>query len=235
VAPSQEIYEAVKKLKAHGKTVVVSMGSVAASGAYYLACPADRIFANPGTLTGSIGVYVEKASAGKLLDKVGLKFEVIKSGRFKDTGNFSRDYSPEEKAYLQAVIDDVFDQFVSAVSEERQSELAAAMKREGMATGAKGPALQAAVKRYARSLADGRIFTGRDAMDLGLVDELGDLEDAIDAAAKLAGIEGEPDVVAPRVRVTWTEYLTGLSQIDLKTFLKSWTPGAGLHVSYRAW
>jgi protease IV len=211
------------------------MGSVAASGAYYLACPADQIFASPGTLTGSIGVYVEKASAKKLLDKVGLKFEVIKSGRFKDTGTFSRDYSPEEKIYLQRVIDDVYDQFVSAVAEEREGELSDAMKKQGLALGAKGPALRLKVKRYVKGLADGRIFTGREALELGLVDHLGDLEDAIDAAAKLAGIEGEPDVVSPRVRVTWAEYLTGLSQTDLKSFLHSIAPGQGLSISYRAW
>lgn len=235
VAPSQEIYEAVRKIKAHGKTVVVYMSSEAASGAYYLSCPADRIFASPGTLTGSIGVYMEKPSAGRLLEKVGLKFEVVKSGRFKDTGTIARDLDPAERDYLQELIDDTCDQFVSVVAEEREGAFVEAMKKQGLPPAGKGAALKRAVRRYAESISDGRAFTGREAVELGLVDELGDLDDAIDSAARLAGIEGEPDVVSPRYKTTWAEYFTGMSESDLKIFFRNLVPSSGGKICYRAW
>ncbi len=173
VGPSQEIYGEVKKADAV-KPVVVSFGAVAASGGYYIAAPARRIVANPGTITGSIGVVMEFTNFQQLLEKVGLKSLVVKSGEHKDIGSPVRPMSEEERAILQALIDDVHQQFVAAVSEGR--------KIDG---------------DEVAELADGRIFTGRQALELGLVDELGNLQDAIRVAAAIAGIVGEPRVIYP--------------------------------------
>jgi protease IV len=183
VVASQEIYNAVLSARAAGKKVVVSMGSVAASGGYYVAAAGDRIVANPGTITGSIGVKMEFANVEKLLEKIGIKGMVVKAGAYKDIGSPFRDMSPEEHKLLQAVIDDVHSQFIEAV--------------------AKGRSLPEA---DVRSLADGRIFTGRQALQLKLVDELGDLEDSIRAAAELAGIKGKPKVVRKERKFPLLEY-----------------------------
>jgi protease-4 len=173
VGPTQEIYEEVGKLTSK-KKVVVSMGSVAASGGYYIAAPANMIFANPGTLTGSIGVIMELSNIEGLLGKIGLKSYVLKSGKFKDTGSPVRKMTKEDKEVLQSVIDSMYGQFVKAV-----------------ATGRKLPVEQV------RKLADGRVYSGEQALRLKLVDRLGNLQDAVDEAAKLAGIKGEPEVVYP--------------------------------------
>ncbi|MBI5696099.1 MAG: signal peptide peptidase SppA [Nitrospirae bacterium] len=187
VVPSQEIYAEVRKLKANsGQKVVTSMGSVAASGGYYIAAASDRIMANPGSLTGSIGVIMEFATAEELMNKIGLKEEVIKSGARKDVGNFMRSMTPEDRAYLQAVIDDVHDQFVEAVAKGRR------MKKEDVAL-----------------LADGGIFTGRKAKEVGLVDELGDLDDAVKLAGKLGGIEGEPKIITEEKKYSVWDMLKG--------------------------
>ncbi|MDA8388611.1 MAG: signal peptide peptidase SppA [Nitrospiraceae bacterium] len=171
VAPSQEIYEEVKKA-ATKKYVVVSMGSLAASGAYYISAPATRIFADPGTITGSIGVIMEVPDVHGLLNKVGIKAEVIKSGKNKDIASPFRPISPEQRRILQTALDTVHDQFIDAV-----------------ASGRKIP-----VERV-RALADGRIFTGQQAKALHLVDALGDLPDAIAAAKTMAGIKGRPTIM----------------------------------------
>lgn len=185
VAPSQEIYEEVRKAVLK-KKVVVSMGSVAASGGYYISSPATRIIANPGTLTGSIGVIMEIPNLEGLMNKVGVKTEVIKSGRHKDMASAFRGIGKEERVILQDVLDDVHDQFIKAVAEGRKM-------------------LPDDVKK----LADGRIFTGRKALEAGLIDELGNLEDAIKAAAKMAGIKGEPDVVSRKERFSVMDLLRG--------------------------
>ena len=174
VGPSQEIYREVKRLK-EKKKVVVSMGSVAASGGYYIAAAGGKIFANPGTLTGSIGVVMEFANVEELLSKIGLKGYVIKSGAYKDIGSPIRKMKDSEKKLLQSVIDDVHEQFVKVVYENRGITAAAA-----------------------KNIADGRIFTGAQAKELGLVDELGNMHDAIDETAKMAGIKGKPTVIYPR-------------------------------------
>lgn len=175
VAASQEIYEAIKKFRADTKKkVVVSMGSVAASGGYYVACGADRIFANPGTITGSIGVIAEWYNYGDLLQWAKMQNIVIKSGTFKDAGSGTRPLTAEEKVYFQSLINNMYDQFVSTVASGRR------MKDEDV-----------------RKLADGRVYTGQKAKADGLVDELGTYQDAIDAAAKMAGIAGEPKIVTP--------------------------------------
>jgi protease-4 len=173
VSPSQELYQEIRRT-AREKPVVVSMGSVAASGGYYIACAAQKIYANPGTITGSIGVILEFTNFEELLKKIGFRMEVVKSGRYKDVGNPGREMTADERAYLQAMVDNVHQQFVRDVARGRR------MKVEKV-----------------RELADGRIFTGEQAMELGLVDELGNLKDAIDAAAKMAAIEGEPKIVYP--------------------------------------
>jgi protease-4 len=172
VGPSQEIYKEVKKVKEKNKVVIASMGSVAASGGYYIAAAADQIVANPGTITGSIGVIIEFANVQELLDKIGLKGVVIKSGKFKDTGSPLREMRDEEKNILQGLINDIHQQFVDVVATNRKLDL-----------------------KEVSDIADGRIFSGVQAKEANLVDELGNLEDAIDLASKLAGIEGKPQVV----------------------------------------
>ena len=183
VAPSQEIYSEVKKVAA-SKPVVVSMGSVAASGGYYIACPATRIVANPGTLTGSIGVIMEIPNIEGLLNKIGVKNEVIKSGKNKDIGSAFRAMKPEERKILQGVMDNVHEQFIRAVAEGRK------MKIEDV-----------------RTIADGRIFTGEQAVSEGLVNDLGTLEDATKIAAKLGGIKGEPEVVTKKDKFSFIDIL----------------------------
>jgi len=185
VAPSQEIYEEVKKA-ALKKKVIVSMGSVAASGGYYISAPADRIIANPGTLTGSIGVIMEIPNIEGLMNKIGVKTEVIKSGRHKDLASAFRKMEKEERLILQGVLDDVHEQFIKAVSDGRKIPFDEVKK-----------------------LADGRIFTGRQAMKVRLVDELGTLEDAVAAAGRLAGIKGEPEVVTQKERFSLFDILRG--------------------------
>jgi protease-4 len=184
VVASQEIYNAVRNARQAGKKVVASLGSVAASGGYYIAAAGDRIVANPGTLTGSIGVKMEFANIEKLLEKLGVKGMVIKAGEYKDVGSPYREMTPAERQLLQAVIDDVHDQFIEAVAQGRNLPEA-----------------------DIRSIADGRIFTGRQALDLRLVDQLGDLEDSIQAAADLAGIKGKPMVVRKERKIPFFEYL----------------------------
>ncbi|MBI3995599.1 MAG: signal peptide peptidase SppA [Nitrospirae bacterium] len=178
VVPSQEIYEEVKKIRDGGeKKVVVSMGTVAASGGYYIASASDRIVANPGTLTGSIGVIMELANVEGLFKKIGVESVVIKSGRNKDVGSPFRKMSPEERVILQQLMDDVHDQFIQAVAEGR-----------GL------------TEAEVRELADGSVFTGRQAQELGLVDDIGNLQDTIRLAADIAGIKGEPRIVESRKR-----------------------------------
>ena len=172
VAASQEIYEAVRKVREEGKPVVASMAGVAASGAYYVACAADSIVCNPGTLTGSIGVIMSFPNTEELFRKVGLHFEVIKTGKYKDVGSMWRPMTPEERELLQNVLSNVYDQFVDAIVDGR------GMEREDILP-----------------YADGRIFSGDQALEYGFVDRLGDLDDAIDMAAKLGGIRGEPTIV----------------------------------------
>jgi len=185
VAPSQEIYEEIIKIK-EKKKVVVSMGSVAASGGYYISAPADMIVANPGTLTGSIGVIMEIPNVSDLMEKIGVKTQVVKSGRHKDMASVFKTLTSEEKEILQTVLDDVHDQFIAAVAEARGMEY-----------------------EVVRKLSDGRIFTGRMAKELGLVDELGNLEDAIMLAGKLTGIKGEPDVVYKEKEFSFIDILRG--------------------------
>jgi protease-4 len=185
VASSQEIYEEVSRVRSGGKLVVASLGSVAASGGYYVACTADRIFANAGTLTGSIGVIVQLANAEELLRRVGVASTAITSGPFKDSGNPTRALRPEERQVFQALVDDVYQQFVEAVAQGRNLPL-----------------------DEVRQAADGRVYTGRQARDLRLVDELGSMQDAITYAASTLGIVGKPKLVQEsKERLWWLRFL----------------------------
>jgi len=171
VAPSQEIYQAVRELRKK-KKVVVSMGSVAASGGYLIAVAADRIVANPGTITGSISAVMHYANVEELLKKVGVRSSVIKSGKFKDIGSPVREMTAEERSLIQGIVDDIYDQFVRTVSENRKIPLSKIVQ-----------------------LADGRVFTGRQAKELGLIDDLGGLQDAVLLAGRLSGMKGKPEIV----------------------------------------
>lgn len=200
VVPSQEIYDAVKRIRSkNNKAVVASMGTVAASGGYYIAAATDKIMANPGTLTGSIGVIMELANFEGLLKKIGVESVVVKSGEHKDIGSPFRKMKEDDRLILQAVMDDVHSQFIEAVAEGRSLDV-----------------------REVRTLADGRVFTGRQAKAAKLVDELGDLDDAIKLAAEMGGIEGEPKVVEPRRRFSVRELLEShvfgpLPRLDFQT------------------
>ncbi|MCG6538292.1 MAG: signal peptide peptidase SppA [Syntrophales bacterium LBB04] len=184
VAVSQEIYSAVKSLKKN-KKVVASLGSVAASGGYLIACAADKIVANPGTVTGSISTIMYLANAEELLKKIGLKSSVIKSGKYKDMGSPAREMTADEKKILQGLIDDVYAQFIDVIEQDRKIAREDVMK-----------------------IADGRVFSGRQAKILKLVDAIGDRSYAVELAATLAGIKGTPEVVYPKKKeVTLWDYI----------------------------
>lgn len=173
VGPSQEIYEEVRKLRGK-KVVVTSMGALAASGGYYIACASEKVYANPGTITGSIGVIMNFVNVRDLVEKIGIRGMVVKSGEYKDIGSPVREMKPGERKLLQGVIDNVHAQFVNAVAEGRNLE-----------------------KREVLAIADGRIFSGEQALALGLVDALGNQQDAVEEAGRLAKIEGEPKLILP--------------------------------------
>jgi protease-4 len=232
VAASQELYDAVLRLRKKGIKVVACMGSEAASGGYYVACAADRIVAQPGTLTGSLGVIMEMANAEKLLKWAGVRFEVIKSGAFKDTGNFARAMTPQERRILQDVVDDVYDQFVGAILQGRRAALAEAWDKWYGKKGAKPSPSQ--LKQYVQTLADGRIYSGRQARDLGLVDKLGSFNDSLDLACDLAGIKGEPSLVAPRNHVPFLQRLTGVNWVPLASWWRNATPRGSMRLCYLA-
>lgn len=169
---SQEIVDGINRLQKSGKKVLVSMGDVAASGGYYIASAADLIVAERSTITGSIGVIHSHLDLSELLEKLGIRVEVLTTGEFKDTGIFTRSYTEEEKKIIQEMLDDIHNQFVEVVAKGRNMD-----------------------KEKVRELADGRIFTGRKAKELGLVDELGSLEYTIRRAGEMVGIKGRPEVV----------------------------------------
>jgi len=187
VAVSQEIYAELKRLREKkDKTIVAYLSSTGASGAYYVACAANKIVASPGTIVGSIGVIAEWVSYAELLEWAKLKDIVFKTGEFKDTGSPTRPLTDNEKKYFQGLIDDMYVQFVEAVSSGRKLDL-----------------------QEVRSMADGRVFTGRDAKERKLIDEIGNFQDAVDLTAKLSGISGKPRLLRlSRPRVTLLDVLT---------------------------
>ena len=188
VAPVQEIYSELQKID---KPIVASMGGTAASGGYYVACAADTIMANPGTLTGSIGVIMQFTRLKGLYDKIGLEHQVIKSGEFKDTGSPFRQLTEKEQAVLQTTVDDVYNQFVDTIFEARKSLLS---------------------RPEILELADGRIFSGQQALDAKLLDRLGNLPEAIEHAGELANIEGKPKIVRKEKKQSLLEQLLGVTQ-----------------------
>ncbi len=183
VVASDEIHA---ELLTVDKPIVVSMGELAASGGYYVAAPAEAIYANPHTLTGSIGVIAQLANVEGLMDKLGLKVIVIKSGPLKDEGSPFREMTEEERAIWQAIIDEAYQGFVDIVASGRNLPVDEVKK-----------------------LADGRVYTGQQALALGLVDELGNLQDAIDKAAELGGIQGQPRLIEYRRPPSLLESLLG--------------------------
>ncbi|MBC2710595.1 MAG: signal peptide peptidase SppA [Desulfosarcina sp.] len=192
VGPSQEIYREIRKTIAT-KKVVASMGAVAASGGYYVACAADGIVANPGTITGSIGVIMGYTNFRQLLDKIGMVPVVIKSGPYKDTGSPTREMRDDEREILQSITSDIHEQFVTAIAEGRKMDRA-----------------------QVEQVADGRIFTGEDAKVRGLVDRLGNFEDALEWAGKLGGIDGAVvPVYARDKKLSLLRYLMSSSISDL--------------------
>ncbi len=206
VGPSQEIYDEVRKTK-QVKKVVASMGAIAASGGYYVAAAADHIVANAGTITGSISVIMEFANLEELLHKIGVGAFVIKSGEFKDVGSPLREMTADEKRLLQGFIENVHEQFVTAIVDGRN------MPREKV-----------------EAIADGRILSGEQAKDLGLLDSIGNFEDAIELAGQLGGIKGEPSVVyAKKRKFSLLEYVLNPSEL---THILDRMTGAALRSGY---
>src|SRR3989339_350572 len=209
VGPAQEILREVEKVRAK-KKIVASLGTVAASGGYYIASGANLIMSNRGTATGSIGVIMQFTNVEGLSKKLGLDFFNLKSGRYKDVGSPFRTMSPEDKAYLQGFLDNIYQQFLSDVARNRKIPLA-----------------------KMKSLAEGRIYTGEEAKQVGLVDEFGNLPDAIERAGRLAGIKGKVKAVyAEKEGFSFLRLLLGqeteesLSNLSLPypepAFLPSW-------------
>lgn len=190
VAPSQEIHDAILAAR-QKKKVVASMATLGASGGYYIAVAADKIICNPGTLTGSIGVIMNLMNVQELMGKIGVQPMVVKSGEFKDTGSAFRPMTEREKKVVQEMIDDVYGQFVAAVAKGRNM-----------------------TEEKVRELADGRVYTGNQAKNNGMVDALGGMEEAVKLTAQLAGIEGEPALVRHEEKMLWlkemmSEKMTG--------------------------
>ena len=199
VAPTQELHAALTRVRESGKPVVASLGAVAASGGYYVAVAADKIYAHPGTLTGSIGVIMRLANLDALMKKVGVDFVVVKAGRFKDLGNVGRSMTPEERRILQVMLEDVHTQFIDAVAAGRKLDRAQVL-----------------------GFADGRIVSGAQAKALNMVDALGGFEEALDGAAMLAGLSKPPRVIGPRRRLSIMDLLR--NRLDLGTWM-SLPPG----------
>lgn len=175
VAASEEIYRAVKRIRDEKKKrIVASISTVGASGAYYVSSATNKIYADNGSVVGSIGVISEWVNYGDLLKWAKLKPEVLTVGKFKDTGDPSRDMTPEERAYLQSLIDNMYGQFVQAVADGRHAKVA-----------------------DIKAIADGRVWTGEQALDMHLIDQIADYQGAVDDTAKSVGIKGEPTLVHP--------------------------------------
>ncbi|PIP07054.1 MAG: signal peptide peptidase SppA [Syntrophobacteraceae bacterium CG23_combo_of_CG06-09_8_20_14_all_50_8] len=209
VAPSQEIYAAVKGLR-KDKKVVASLGAIAASGGYMIACAADKIVANPGTITGSISAIMYFANAEDLLKKIGLKSSIIKSGKYKDIGSPIRKMTDDERKILQELVDDIYNQFLDVITKDRETS-------------------PEEIKR----IADGRVFSGRQAQKLKLVDFLGDGSYAVRLAGKMAGISGTPDVVYPKKKgVTFWDYILQNTTTSIVAAIKSRTIPQGVNYLY---
>lgn len=185
VGASQEIFRALKQAREdNGKLIVVSMAGVAASGGYYVSCAADRIFAMPGTITGSIGVIATFPNMEGLNEKIGLRWNVLKTGAFKDSGSATRPMTEEDRAVMEELLFSAYDQFVNDIADRRSMDV-----------------------DHVKELADGRVYTGQQALEHGLIDEEGSLLDAIEYARERTGIEGEPHILQREER-QWPWFLT---------------------------
>lgn len=219
VGGSEEVYEALMDLRESGKHVVASMGNVGASGGMYIACAAEKIYSNAGTLTGSIGVIMSLPNFEKISEKIGISQVTLAHGKFKDVPSTMRQMTDEERQFLQTVLDDAYDQFAGVVLAGREKALAAAMKNLQAADESElellGPDVVpppgATVVEYLLQIADGRMMTGRQAVRLGLVDEIGTKSDAISYLAKIAKID-EPEIYEYKIRHGLAELL----QMDAK-------------------
>jgi len=204
VEPTQEIYNSIERFKEKsGKKVYVWMKEVAASGGYYLSCGADKIVAMPTTLTGSIGVIMNLVNSEELLKKIGVSLYTIKSGKYKDMGSISRPLTNEERAIFQNIIDESYNQFLKVVSEGRNIPL-----------------------DQLKNLAQGQVFTGIKAKEVGLIDEIGDLEDTIALVKKDLNLKGEPKIITHKRRVSFFSLLENVipyTQLDLLKSLKPLT------------
>lgn len=197
VGPSQEIYREIMRGK-EKKPIVVSMGGLAASGGYYVACAGSKVLANPGTITGSIGVIAQFVNFQGLMEKVGINLEVVKEGEFKDVGSPHRRLNEREKEMLSKVMEDIHQQFVMDVAKARGIEVG-----------------------RIKEIADGRIFSGREAKELGLVDELGNFEDAVEEAKALGGVKAEAEFVYPKKKSRfWATFMDEASKVILEKFLR---------------
>ena len=207
VAPSQEIYREIRKTK-EKKKIIASMGSVAASGGYYVSSAADKIIASPGTLTGSIGVLMEFVRLQELMEKIGVDIEVLKSGEFKDIGSPHRKLTEQDKEMVRALIFDIQSQFVEAVAQGRNLPI-----------------------EKVREIADGRIFSGSQGLELGLVDQLGNFQDAVDLAKSMAGIKGEATLVYPkRIRLRLWDIL---AEDASRVIYRALRDALGMQIEYR--
>ncbi len=208
VAPSQEIYHALHRLRESGdKPIFVSMSSVAASGGYYAALGADSIYANAGTLTGSIGVVMQFPIYSDLMEKIGVGMRVVKSQEFKDAGSPYREMTDTERSYYQDLIDDVYAQFTEAVSRERGID-----------------------EINMHSLANGRVFTGRQAHRAGLIDAIGTFEDTRRALCNVAGIPSDSPLLYPKEprRSWWT-----ILKDDMGSVIPGWESSGSVKLQYR--
>lgn len=201
VSPSQEIFSELLRLKKR-KKVYVSISSSAASGGYYIAIGAEKIFANPGSMIGSIGVIMQTFNISELMEKIGIRSEVVKSAENKDLGSLFREMSPEERRLLKYVIDDTHDQFVSAIADNRPLEL-----------------------EKVKEIADGRIFTGRQALKLNLIDKLGSMREVVDILRRDLNIEGDVELIYPKKE---EEILESILNLESLLPLKKWSKLSGL-------
>ncbi len=217
-AASLEIGNEIKRLRKSGKKVVAYMSDSAASGAYWISCATDRIVANPTTLTGSIGVIMQTVDLQGLYDKIGINYRTFKSGPYKDMGSSSRDMTEEERKIFQSMLDDTYQQFIDVVVEGRNMSRDEVLK-----------------------LADGRIYSGRQAYELGLVDQLGDMHDAVQTAAKMAGIKGEPEIINLSPTGFWEQFLGviaarktfTINDLNVIPYGPMLLPGGGTEYEYR--
>ncbi|BFN36834.1 signal peptide peptidase SppA [Fidelibacter multiformis] len=207
-AASQELYYAVKRIKEEYDYPVISvLSSLGASGGYYVALATDSIYALPGTLTGSIGVIMDFPQWTEVMDKIGVDMHVVKSGEYKDTGSPFRDFTAEDRRYYQELVDDVYDQFISAVAEARSMD-----------------------KETVKKISDGRVYTGRQALELGLIDHLGTMEDGIEDLTRQLNLKEKPSIIRPKKeKITFYDVVFG----DISRWIGSLIPSPSPQMIYK--